>query len=100
MNEVTSKKVSVIVDGIFKREGHYTPGKEYMGNSNGQLVEGGYVGEINRDSYPLYVEKDGQYQILTTENQVGFAISQNELFIRVPDYIEVSTVFFNKHISK
>lgn len=46
---------------------------------------------MNSDSYPIYVqdEKENVNEILTTENQVGYAISEDTLFIRIPDYIEV-----------
>ena len=60
-----------------------------MANSNGECVEGDYVGEINKDSYPLFVENNGRSQFVTTANQIGFAISETELFIHIPDYIDV-----------
>lgn len=63
-----------------------TPGKEYLGNSNGQLVEGDYAGQINSESYPVYTQQGSRLQIVTTANQVGIAISENELFIHIPSY--------------
>ena len=44
---------------------------------------------MNSDSYPIYVVGDDIDQILTTENQMGYAISEDTLFVRIPDYIEV-----------
>ena len=60
-----------------------------MANSNGQCIEGDYVGFINKDSYPLFVEHEGRHQFVTTSNQIGFAISERELFVHIPDYIDV-----------
>ena len=92
VSDISGKKVTVVVDGELKVTGRTLKvGKEYMGNSRGELVEGDYVGEMNSDSYPIYVqdEKENVNEILTTENQVGDAISEDTLFIRIPDYIEV-----------
>ena len=79
VSDISGKKVTVVVDGELKVTGRTLKvGKEYMCNSRGELVEGDYVGE-----------KENVNEILTTENQVGYAISEDTLFIRIPDYIEV-----------
>ena len=92
MSDISGKKVTVVVDGEYKVTGRTLKvGKEYMGNSRGELVEGDYVGEMNSDSYPIYIVDDDNNvnEILTTENQIGYAISEDTLFVRIPDYIEV-----------
>ena len=60
-----------------------------MGNSNGELIEGDYVGLVNSEAYSLFVDNEKRNQILTTDSQVGYAISDSELFIRIPDNIDV-----------
>lgn len=96
VSEVTSTGATVVVDGVMEiKNKKLVPGKEYMGNSNGQIVEGDYVGEMNRDSYPFYTNQLGKTQVLTTKNQIGFAISEQELFVRVPDYIELFYVCYS-----
>ena len=90
VSDISGRKVTVIVDGEYKVTGKkLVVGKEYMGNSNGELIEGDYAGEMNSDSYPIYAVGDDIDQILTTENQMGYAISEDTLFVRIPDYIEV-----------
>ena len=85
-----NKQTTVTVDGIYKMDtGALVPGKEYMGNSNGELIEGDYVGLINSEAYSIFVDNEKRSQILTTDSQVGYAISDSELFIRIPDNIDV-----------
>lgn len=91
VTEMNSKEAVVTVDGVYKFPGQNSlkKGKEYMGNSNGELIEGDYVGLINNEAYTIYVNNEEKDQILSTESQIGFAISDSELFIRIPDNIEV-----------
>ena len=90
MTKMDKKEAVVTVDGVYKIPGYrLVQGKEYMGNSNGELVEGDYVGLINNEAYTIYVNNEQKNQILSTESQVGYAISDSELFIRIPDNIEV-----------
>ena len=69
-------------------------GKEYSGNSNGELIEGHYAGQINAVSYPLYVQKGNVDQILTTESYVGIAISEDQLLVGVKDRMSVCCFCF------
>ena len=90
VTKMDKKEAVVTVDGVYKIPGYrLVQGKEYMGNSNGELVEGDYVGLINNEAYTIYVNNEQKNQILSTESQVGYAISDSELFIRIPDNIEV-----------
>jgi len=85
-----NEHTTVTVDGIYKMDANsLVPGKEYMGNSNGELIEGDYVGLVNSEAYSLFVDNEKRNQILTTDSQVGYAISDSELFIRIPDNIDV-----------
>ena len=90
VTKMDKKEAVVTVDGVYKIPGYrLVQGKEYMGNSNGELVEGDYVGLINNEAYTIDVNNEQKNQILSTESQVGYAISDSELFIRIPDNIEV-----------
>lgn len=96
VSSLTSTTATVVTSGIVKTSIPLVQGKEYSGNSNGELIEGHYAGQINAESYPLYVQKGDIDQILTTESFVGIAISEDQLLVGVTDKISLYRFCFTR----
>lgn len=80
---VTSTSVSVAVSGKIQLPNmKLEPGRNYYGDSLGNLIKGEFVGSMNTDAFYIYVETDDG-KILSDDNRVGFAIDEHTLFLKV-----------------
>lgn len=78
-----SSKVKVAVSGMVKVPGMIlAPGRNYYGDTHGDLIKGEYVGSMNTDSYYVYVESE-EGVMVSDDNRVGFAMDANTLFLKV-----------------
>lgn len=81
--EKGNNKVKVAVSGMVKVPSvMLTPGRNYYGDTHGNLIKGEFVGSMNTDSYYVYVESEDGVMV-SDDNRVGFAIDANTLFLKV-----------------
>ena len=75
--------MKVAVSGMVKVPGMIlAPGRNYYGDTHGDLIKGEYVCSMNTDSYYVYVESE-EGVMVSDDNRVGFAMDANTLFLKV-----------------
>lgn len=78
----SSSSVSIAVSGVVQTTDKLEQGYNYYGDNRGRLLKGEYVGAMNTEVYYIYVEaEDGT--LLSDDNRVGFALDENNLFLKV-----------------
>lgn len=79
---ISSTTVSVAVSGKITVPMTLEPGRNYYGDSLGNLNKGEFVGSMNTDAFFIYVETDDG-KILSDDNRLGFALDEKTLFLKV-----------------
>lgn len=76
----SDKQVDVAVSGTISVFTPLEAGRNYYGDSRGDLIMGEYAGLMNTEAFYIYVENENE--IVSDDNRVGMAIDSHTLFIK------------------